>query len=1092
MNKEDDSFLLHLISNAQPELYENQAAHFKTLLDSSLDFPAGEKWEVGLKEFGYVNNINTVTDDCRVRIGKIYETEMLATYLPYYLLEGGSTVVRHYIYRGLKQKETNPITTFQTYIKHMGSGAIQVKKSKPTIFYIGSNMEDMKETYEIALASPSPYEILENEACTYMLVLSPALALSFQLPGCVVASGKSLQSKIIYGTTFRHETVDPDLYWFYILPMHRSMVTKHVLLSSRLGQVSVLEFFRQLQWYGCGTLTTPSSTELRFDVGYESPLTGIYYQYLANLIHMKGLDVFYRSTAPAQQLLLDMSSIMNISVKSAVTTNFGTKRREELALKKAAYEQVKKEQAKLRRDISKFKNHPEQFQPSERTQHHMRLKQLISSNQDLKVKEQAYLQLYHEEKQRHDDIRRRQKTLKLQLLSNSNQYYHNVNPPSFYDRLPTSLDFQTYQQELKGLIADYKGVEKNSEAYKKALIHFARNNSLLFYIGKGETCVFDDSITKWHYDINIKEGFYTFTDLIEMLNSIFIQDGHHLMTLTYSQSSYGYKVNAAILTQYRSAGIAHVDLSKSPGLREKFPSKKIYNKTIIEYKVSAHDLDMSHAHILQCNDVYRKLIREEDEERVDFETRGIEMETRAKEIELIRMAEQSCNIIYLEDDSYIKYYFYDEEEGYHESILQYNHCKLRIGDACFRPELYNLGIDNFRSEPEYTDIDPGFYTVFSLVQFINENISYIGQYWLNVAVHGFYYEITFKLPKGASIEFDPYLCQVLSNKYANFDLKPTRYKNGHVLKIPILASRSYDPNLTKYPYANVDRYQSSSVNLTGIPLFMHCMFGRPLETLEYDPSFVALALQTGLLTYDETMFYLVPGVSFHIKSKNPLSDMMLHYTPDTEFIHTYCNQLQPQSNALLNLDNVSGQQNSEQDYMRTFREILIPKGQYTTRTLVSRLNIEMSSYLSDIKLILSEDGFLTIKTGPESYIDLRDLQGVLDLPIDFLGPSSIYQSIRPVDIVPNSHNIIIYCNIVGETVVGGQRERILRIFPNQKYQLGSMVNETMQMIDYYPLYLRHIKEIEITFRGDDGELVPLQYGRSYVKLHFRQIKDETS
>ena len=59
MDSDVDEFLVHLISNAQPHLYKNKANHFKTLLDSPIEFPPSETWEVGLREFGYVNNVDT-------------------------------------------------------------------------------------------------------------------------------------------------------------------------------------------------------------------------------------------------------------------------------------------------------------------------------------------------------------------------------------------------------------------------------------------------------------------------------------------------------------------------------------------------------------------------------------------------------------------------------------------------------------------------------------------------------------------------------------------------------------------------------------------------------------------------------------------------------------------------------------------------------------------------------------------------------------------------------------------------------------------------------------------------------------------------
>ena len=79
-----------------------------------------------------------------------------------------------------------------------------------------------------------------------------------------------------------------------------------------------------------------------------------------------------------------------------------------------------------------------------------------------------------------------------------------------------------------------------------------------------------------------------------------------------------------------------------------------------------------------------------------------------------------------------------------------------------------------------------------------------------------------------------------------------------------------------------------------------------------------------------------------------------------------------------------------------------------------------------------------------------------------------------------------YCNIVEETLVGGQRERILGIFPTTKHKLGEMVHVAVNVVDYYKVFMHNIKEIDIQFRGDDGEFIPISQGRSYVKLHLRK------
>ena len=51
--------ILHIISNAQPNLFKNAANHFTNRIQP-MHIPDGEIWEVGIREFSIVNTIQTV------------------------------------------------------------------------------------------------------------------------------------------------------------------------------------------------------------------------------------------------------------------------------------------------------------------------------------------------------------------------------------------------------------------------------------------------------------------------------------------------------------------------------------------------------------------------------------------------------------------------------------------------------------------------------------------------------------------------------------------------------------------------------------------------------------------------------------------------------------------------------------------------------------------------------------------------------------------------------------------------------------------------------------------------------------------------
>jgi hypothetical protein len=56
-------------------------------------------------------------------------------------------------------------------------------------------------------------------------------------------------------------------------------------------------------------------------------------------------------------------------------------------------------------------------------------------------------------------------------------------------------------------------------------------------------------------------------------------------------------------------------------------------------------------------------------------------------------------------------------------------------------------------------------------------------------------------------------------------------------------------------------------------------------------------------------------------------------------------------------------------------------------------------------------------------------------------------------------------------------------------QQGSTVRHLFEKPMYVPLQKKHFESIEIDIRTDAGEVVPFQYGRSMVTLHFRKSRD---
>lgn len=143
----------------------------------------------------------------------------------------------------------------------------------------------------------------------------------------------------------------------------------------------------------------------------------------------------------------------------------------------------------------------------------------------------------------------------------------------------------------------------------------------------------------------------------------------------------------------------------------------------------------------------------------------------------------------------------------------------------------------------------------------------------------------------------------------------------------------------------------------------------------------------------------------------------------------------------------------------------------------------------------NEQGFLQIRTGDSIYLRFDPLsQELFQLKQPFLPPNSVFTSKRPFDLIPDTHTVLIYCNIAGESIVGGQREKVLSIAPitYDKYKWGKWVGHVFASTDYYPVTMKEVQVIEIQFRGDTGDFLPITQGRSYVKLHFQRRKSSPS
>ena len=221
-----------------------------------------------------------------------------------------------------------------------------------------------------------------------------------------------------------------------------------------------------------------------------------------------------------------------------------------------------------------------------------------------------------------------------------------------------------------------------------------------------------------------------------------------------------------------------------------------------------------------------------------------------------------------------------------------------------------------------------------------------------------------------------------------------------------------------------------------------------------------------------------------------LYDVKLPHSPDTITVTSYTRSLD------VGRYDIKKDTVTFRDAYTSYNTITASKGFYTPLSLIRHLQTECDKYQYPCKFSLvnknvddNDQGFLRIESSKEIYLQFNSIaQELFHLPESFLSPSSSFTTGKPFDLLPDSYTNIIYCDIVGESVVGSQREKILTIAPVQHsdYRYGQWAGKEFSSADYYPLAMKTVQQIEIQLRGDTGDYIPITQGRSYMKLHFRR------
>ena len=90
------------------------------------------------------------------------------------------------------------------------------------------------------------------------------------------------------------------------------------------------------------------------------------------------------------------------------------------------------------------------------------------------------------------------------------------------------------------------------------------------------------------------------------------------------------------------------------------------------------------------------------------------------------------------------------------------------------------------------------------------------------------------------------------------------------------------------------------------------------------------------------------------------------------------------------------------------------------------------------------------------------------------------------DLAGGFTSLFVYCDLIAPQVVGDVNAQVLRVVNIEKARFGESVEKQYINPHYVPILKKEFSSIEINIKDDTGSLVPFEYGKVCVKLHFRK------
>lgn len=156
------------------------------------------------------------------------------------------------------------------------------------------------------------------------------------------------------------------------------------------------------------------------------------------------------------------------------------------------------------------------------------------------------------------------------------------------------------------------------------------------------------------------------------------------------------------------------------------------------------------------------------------------------------------------------------------------------------------------------------------------------------------------------------------------------------------------------------------------------------------------------------------------------------------------------------------------------RRVHITTGKNSNFILYLELEEELSEILG-LKYDYESEYYDVIEATPD------------EIKIQHLRIKGEANSFRHYDLSAGVRSIFLYSNIVSNSIVGSKLTSLLKVVPiPSEAHFGDQINLDFNPIEYQKLNTNTLQDISIALFDDTGSQIPFKFGRTIVKLHFRQ------